>query len=139
MEKFLKINRNRKWLMPITTLLFLFALNFNVNAQALSTNKITKPAICSSSTPFKPGILIGTEVKVTDAYGSTCPNVTYEWQSASDASFKENLKRNLASTKDFNPGTVTKTTYFHRVVSIKCANPDASTSSTTPGIKITIQ
>ena len=81
--------------------------------------------------------IIVSTVTVTDALGSTCPNVNYEWQSATDEFFTQNLKANLANTKDYDPGVVTTTTYFRRVVLVECLS-GGGTKSATGGIKITI-
>jgi hypothetical protein len=128
----------KKMIAPLVLLFFFLALTINVNAQEISNNGITPPSVVTSVGAFNPGTLVGTTVTVTDAGGSTCPNVVYEWQSASDQRFLENLTTNLASTKDYNPGTVTATTYFRRVVTIDCTDPERSLISNTPGIKITI-
>ncbi len=128
----------RDMLKPLATLILLFALFTGVNAQVLSVNKISAPAVTEAVGSFDPGVLIGSAVTVTDALGSNCPNVTYEWQSATNEEFTENFKRNISKTKDCKPGTLTTTTYFRRVVKIDCLEPDRGTVSTTGEIKITI-
>lgn len=125
-------------LKPLATLFLFLVLIISVNAQVISTNGIKAPTIVSSATAFNPGVLTGTDVAVTNKGGSICPNVTYEWQSASDAAFTKNLKTNLAATKDYNPGTVTTTTFFRRIVAVECTQPERSARSIASGIKITI-
>jgi transcriptional accessory protein Tex/SPT6 len=127
-------------LKPLATLLllFVFALFTNVNAQVLSENSITPPALVTSVGAFAPGVITGSTVTVTDDLGSTCNAVTYEWQSATNSNFTENLQKKLASTKDYNPGTVLTTTYFRRVVTINCDNPKRYSKTECGGIKITI-
>jgi hypothetical protein len=140
MKKFYRTKRFRELLKPLATLilLFVFALFTNVNAQVLSDNTITPPSVVTSVGAFAPGVITGSTVTVTDALGSTCNNVTYEWQSATNSDFTENLTENLASTKNYNPGTVTTTTYFRRVISVKCNNPQRYSQTECGGIKITI-
>jgi hypothetical protein len=129
-------NHIREILKPLAVLFLFLALIVNVNAQVVSLNKITQPAVAASIGAFNPGVITGTAVTLKDA--GNCPGATYEWQSASDAKFTKDLKKKIATTKDFNPGTVTKTTYFRRIVRTACTNPEFSSTSTTPGIKITI-
>ncbi len=128
----------KKMIQPLVFIIFLFALFINVNAQVTSVNAITPPEIVISAVAFNPGLITGTAVTVTDNGGSYCPNVIYEWQSASDAAFTTNVITNLASTKDYNPGIISATTYFRRVVSVNCTGPARSAKSIA-GIKITIQ
>jgi len=137
--KRLNTNLNlKKMIKPLVLVSFFFALLINVNAQVVTGNFIKAPAIVTSAVAFNPGIIIGSAVTVKDAQGSNCPDVTYEWQSATNERFTENLKPNLAKTKDFDPGTVTSTTYFRRVVSLQCTDPERETVSKCGGIKITI-
>ena len=136
-----KLNINlslKKMIIPLGLVFFFIAFSIKVNAQEISNNGITPPTVVTSVGAFNPGTIVGTTVTITDAGGSTCPNVVYEWQSASDEKFSENLITNLASTKDYNPGTVTTTLYFRRVVTIDCTDPERSLISNTSGIKITI-
>ncbi len=128
----------RGMLKPVATLSLFLVFLIHADAQVFSVNKITAPATISNSVAFNPGVIIGTEVIITDNGGSTCPNVSYEWQSASDIAFTKDLRSNLAFTKDYNLGNVTKTTYFRRVVSVQCTDPERSAQSTAGGIKITI-
>ncbi len=125
-------------LKPLATLFLLFTLFTSVNAQVLSVNQITEPAVVTSVGAFAPGVIIGTAVTVTDAVGSTCPNVTYEWMSSTNEEFTENVKHNLASTKDYNPGTVMSTTYFRRTVKVACTQPNRAAETRTGSILITI-
>jgi len=118
---------------------FFFALFINVNAQVTSVNAIMPPAVVSSTVAFNPGLITGTTVTVTDNGGSYCPDIIYEWQSASDAAFTTNVVTNLAATKDYNPGIISTTTYFRRVVSVNCTQPERFAKSTASGVKITIQ
>lgn len=118
-------------------LTFLFFAK-NVNAQVISLNTITTPAIINGVGSLNPDILIGSNVIVTDNQGSICPNVSYEWQSATNESFTQNLVTNLAATKDYDPDVLIVTTYFRRVVSIKCTTPEREAISKCSGIKITI-
>ncbi len=131
-------SRLRKMLKPMATLFLLLGLIFTLNAQTLSVNKISAPAVVSSAIAYTPGTIVGTLVSLTDKGGSTCPNVSYEWQSSTDALFQGNISTNLATTKDFNPGKVSQTTYFRRIATVSCFSPQISASSTTPPIKITI-
>lgn len=138
MKRLNKSNRLWELLRPMATLILLFTLLVNVNAQVVTGNYIKAPAIVTSTVAFNPGLIVGSAVTVTDAQGSTCPNPTYEWQSATNEYFTENLVLNLANTKDYNPGTVTTTTYFRRVVSMQCTDPERETVSKCGGVKITI-
>ncbi|MFZ4401148.1 MAG: hypothetical protein ACOYO1_14010 [Bacteroidales bacterium] len=136
-----KLNINlslKKMITPLVPLFFFFALHFNANAQVLTGNYLTAPAVVTSTVAFNPGIIIGSAVTVKDAQGSTCPAVTYEWQSATNEYFTENLTKNLAATKDYNPGVVTATTFFRRVVSIQCTDPERESLGKCGGVKITI-
>jgi len=125
-------------LKPLAVLFLFLALMINVNAQVISLNKITSPAVVTHVGAFNPGIISGTAVTVKETGGTNCSGVTYEWQSATDGSFSKNLVTNLATTKDFNPGIVSRTTYFRRIVRAACTDKEVSASSTTPAIKITI-
>ena len=127
----------KKMIKPLVLVFFFFALMINVNAQVLSTDRIDAPAVVTSSVAFKPGIIKGTDVKITDMQGSNCSDITYEWQSATDDRFTQNLKTNLAITKDYDPGLVTVTTYFRRVSTLKCIGGRESVGAC-GGIKITI-
>jgi hypothetical protein len=138
MRNFYKKNRIREMLKPLAVLFLFLALIINVNAQVVSTNKITSPAVVVGTGSFNPGVIMGSAVIIKDAGDSKCPGVTYEWQSATDAAFTKNLKTKLAVTKDYSPGTVTRTTYFRRIVRSACTDPEMSSESATPGIKITI-
>ena len=138
MKIFYNKNRFRELLMPMATLILFFALCFNANAQVTSVNRITSPAVVTHVGAFAPGIITGSDVTITDNGGSKCPNITYEWQSATDANFTQNLKTNLANTKDYNPGTVTQTTYFRRLTTVDCTEPERGATTKTPAIKITI-
>ena len=126
MKIFYNKNRFRELLMPLATLILFFALCFNANAQVISNNGITSPIVVTNVGAFDPGIFIGSDVTITDNVGSTCPNVVYEWQSASDPKFTANLKTNLAATRDYDPSMVTTTTYFRRVVTVACTDPERS-------------
>ena len=138
MKNLYKSNCMKGMLKPLATLFLFLALITVANAQVITTNGIKPPAVVSSVGAFSPGVFIGSNVVITDNGGSTCPNVTYEWQSASDANFMTNVKEKLASTKDYNPGAVTTTTYFRRVVTVVCTDPERSLESKTSGVKITI-
>ncbi|MEI6695153.1 MAG: hypothetical protein WCO13_03705 [Bacteroidota bacterium] len=127
----------KKMIKPLVLVFFFLALMINVNAQGITPNSIKAPAVVSSNEAFKPGIIIGSAVIIKDNQGYRCPDATYEWQSASDEYFTQNFTTNLAKTKDYDPGTVTTTTYFRRVVTIACIN-GPETVSKCGGIKITI-
>ena len=127
----------KKMTKPMVLVFFFFALVINVNAQVLSADRIDAPAVVTSSVAFKPGLIKGSDVQITDRQGYNCPDVTYEWQSATDEFFTQNLTTNLAKTKDYDPGTVSTTTYFRRVSSLKCIDGPESVGKC-GGIKITI-
>ncbi len=127
----------KKMIKPLVLVFFFFALVINVNAQVLSEDKIEAPSVVTSSVAFKPGIIMGSDVKIIDKQGYNCPDVTYEWQSATDEFFTENLRTNLAKTKDYDPGTVSTTTYFRRVSTLKCIHGPVNIGKC-GGIKITI-
>lgn len=137
MKRFNKTNLLLKLLKPMATLILLFTLILNVHAQEISENSITAPAIVSAVGSLEPATIVGSEVKLIDAMGSNCSEIIYEWQSASDEFFQENLSKNLANTKDYKPSKITKTTYFRRVAFVKCDSGRANKSST-GGIKFTI-
>lgn len=139
MKKFFTNQILMKMITPMVFVLFFFALIINVNAQVLTTNGIKAPAVISSAIAFNPGLITGTTVTITDNGGSICPDVTYEWQSATDAAFTKNVKHNLAATKDLDPGIIAITTYFRRVVSVNCTKPERSAKTIASGVKITIQ
>ena len=138
MKKFYRTNRLREMLKLLALLLLFFTLSINVNAQVMTLNKVTAPSVVTGIGSLDPGVIVGSDVTVSDAQGSTCPNVTYEWQSASDEFFTENLKRNLANTRDYDPSVVTTTTYFRRVVTIECTSPQREAMTSCGGVKITI-
>lgn len=137
MKFFYNSNRFRGMLKPVATLLLFFALIIGANAQVLTANKIDAPQVVTAIGELDPGVIVGSTVTVTDDLGSSCPNIYYEWQSATDEFFTENLKTNLAKTKDYDPGVVSVTTYFRRVVLVECLS-GSGTKSATGGIKITI-
>jgi hypothetical protein len=101
-------------------------------------NSIKAPAVVTSIGTFEPGVIIGSNVILTDAPGNTCNEFTYEWQSASDEFFTANLTKNLANTKDYNPGKVNVTTYFRRIVKYECIETGRKVESKTGSVKITI-
>ncbi len=138
MKKFYKTSHLRESLKLIALLLLFFTLSNNVNAQVMSVNKITPPSVVTGTGSLNPDVIVGSTVIVTDAGGSTCQAVTYEWISATNEAFTENVVRNLATTKDYDPSVLTTTTWFRRIASAECTNPDRSASSATGGIKITI-
>jgi hypothetical protein len=137
MKIFYRSNCFRGMLKPLATLLLFFALIIGANAQVITVNKIEAPQVVTAIGALDPGVIIGSTVIVTDELGSSCPNINYEWQSATDEFFTENLKTNLAKTKDYDPGVVSATTYFRRVVLVECLS-GGGTKSATGGIKITI-
>lgn len=137
MNIFFKSNCFREMLKPVATLLLFFALIIGANAQVLTANKIDAPQVVTAIGELDPGVIVGSTVTVTDDLGSKCPNIYYEWQSATNEFFTENLKTNLAKTKDYDPGVVSVTTYFRRVVHVECESGSSSKGST-GGIKITI-
>ncbi len=128
----------RGMLKPVATLSLFLVFLIHADAQVFSVNKLTTPASISSAVAFNPGIITGTEVIITDNGGSKCPNINYEWQSASDIAFTKDLKSNLAATKDYNPGNVTRTTYFRRVVSVQCTDPERSAKIYSTSVNISI-
>ncbi len=122
----------------VLTFFICFGLFSNINAQTISANGITAPAITTGSGSLNPDKITGTNVTVTDSGGSSCSSVIYEWESASDRGFTKDVVHDLAATKDYDPGVITKTTYFRRVASVECVSPERSASSTCSGIKFTI-
>lgn len=138
MKNFIKLFNFRNMLKPMATLILFFSLIISANAQVVSENSITPPAEVSGTGSLNPGIIVGSNVTITNDLGSTCPNVKYKWQSATDEYFTQNFISNLANTKDYDPGILTVTTYFRRVVSVDCNEPDRGVESKTGSIKFTI-
>ncbi|MCX6231010.1 MAG: hypothetical protein NTZ33_05650 [Bacteroidetes bacterium] len=137
MKKFNKSNDLLQLLKPIAMLFLFFTLYFNVNAQVESENSIKEPLKLSSTGSFNPGVIIGSNVTLSDVSKNDNCTITYEWQSATDEFFTQNLTSKLAETKDYNPGTINTTIYIRRVVYVKCKSGMESKSST-GGIKFTI-
>jgi hypothetical protein len=138
MKKFTNLKLKRL-MAPLVFFLFFFALIINANGQTLTPNRVTAPAKISNMGAFAPGVLVGTDVTFNKGT-SKIPgcSVIYSWESASDQGFTKDVVHNLASTRDFNPGTISKTTYFRRVVSSDCPNEDFGAKTITAPIKITI-
>ena len=99
MKKFYKTSHLRESLKLIALFFLFFTLTVSVNAQVMSVNQITPPAVVTGIGSLNPDIIVGSAVTVTDAGGSTCQNVTYEWISATNEAFTENVVRNLATTR----------------------------------------
>ncbi len=138
MKKFTNLKLKRL-IAPLVFILFLFALIINANGQTLSANRITAPIKVSSVGTFSPGVLVGSEVIFTNGTTkiSGC-TVVYTWESASDQGFTKDVVHNIANTKDYNPGKISKTTFFRRIATSDCPNEDFGAKTITAPIKITI-
>jgi len=128
----------KKVIVPLVFIFFFFVLSINVHAQTISSNTIKAPMVVAGKGSLDPDIIKGSDVIVTNSEGSTCSAVTYEWESASDSGFTKGLENNLSTARDYDPGIITRTTYFRRIASVECTSPDRAASSTCSGIKITI-
>ncbi len=124
---------------PLVLFFFVFAFMLNANAQALNDNSITPPAVVSGNGSITPGTIVGSVANVTNgaAVSSACI-ITYSWESSYDGNFSTDVVTNLADTKDYNPGTLTRTTYFRRTVVANCPDLNFLGNSTTPRIKFTV-
>ncbi|MBZ4036054.1 hypothetical protein K6T82_14870, partial [Flavobacterium sp. 17A] len=83
-------------------------ITYNTHA-AITNNTITAPnttTFCGSGTP---GTINGSA-----ATGGTTTTLNYQWQSSSNNSTFNNI--NSATGQTYNPGTVSSTTYYRRVV-----------------------
>jgi uncharacterized repeat protein (TIGR01451 family) len=123
--------------------LFLSAVN-NLNAQGvsptMSLNSIEAVYDIRGCRPFDPKLLTGSDVVITNlgAQVFVCDQVTYEWESATNNAFTENVVHDLAFTRDYDPAPITVTTYFRRKANATCSDPDCSASSTSSKIVLTV-
>lgn len=141
MKKFLLNFKLKRLIAPMVFVLFLFALLDNANAQSISGNTISTlaPTVTTNSGSITPGTIVGSDVVIRDANKAVAKSkVSYLWESASDEDFTQNVKLNLATTRDYNPGTITQTTYFRRNVSISCDRLKCGGSSTSGSIVFTV-
>ena len=127
-------NRFVNVLKSLTLVVLFFTFAVNVQAQDANVNKLTAPQVVTAVGSIDPGVIVGNPVKVDDAN----TQVTYEWQSATDEFFTHNLITNLANTKDYDPGVVTTTTFFRRVVTIVNSEDGSKSVTKTSGIKIVV-
>lgn len=137
MKIFYRSNCFRGMLKPMATLLLFFVLIVSANAQTINEDRIVAPQVVTAIGSLDPDLIVGTVVIEKDASGNICPDVTYEWQSATNEFFTENLVTNLANTKDYDPGVLTVTTFFRRISKINCLDGSCSINKCS-GIKITI-
>ena len=140
MKKFCTNLKLKRFLAPMVFLIFLFVLLGNTNAQTATENSIKQSGKTVGIGSLNPSAIIGNEVAIINSSGkmSNC-TVTYSWESASDENFTVNVKRNLATTKDYVPGVITTTTYYRRIVNANCNDIRFESSSTTPCIKFTVK
>ncbi len=139
MKKFLTDSKLKKMLAPMVFIFFFFALLVNANAQSISGNFIKAPAVVSATGSITPGLIVGSDVVIRDANKAVAKSTTtYVWESASDPEFTKNVKLNLATTRDYNPGTLTETTYLRRNVIISCDRLKFGGNSTTEPILFTV-
>lgn len=139
MKKFLLNFKLKRLIAPMVFVLFLFVLLGNANAQSISENFIKAPAVVSATSAITPGLIVGSDVVIRDANKAVAKSkTTYVWESASDPEFTKNVKLNLATTRDYNPGTLTETTYLRRNVIISCDRLKFGGNSTTEPIIFTV-
>ena len=91
------------------------------NCSVVSSNTIgSDETICEGETP---STLTGSVPSVSPAVAHT-----YQWQSSTDNSIWNDITGEMA--QDYNPGALTQTTYFRRVVKLAGCPDDNSTSVT---------
>jgi gliding motility-associated-like protein len=106
------------------------AIKITVQDQII--NIIDTPVVnilCATGTP-------GTINGRTPTGGAGVGTYVYEWQKSTSPTFSASVTGNLATTEDYNPGTLTTTTYFRR----KVTSTDSVVCSTFSNIvKITVE
>jgi hypothetical protein len=119
MKRFIKTNHFFKLLKPIlATLFLLFTLAINVNAQSMTDNKITTPAISVGVSSINPGIISGNTVSLNniDCSGT----VNYQWQSSTSPKFLSPVNITGATSQSYDPPAISVTTYYRRVTTFNC-------------------
>jgi large repetitive protein len=135
MKRFNKTNLLIKLLKPMATLILLFTLAINVNAQSMTDNKITTPAISVGVSSINPAVISGNTVSLNniDCTGT----VNYQWQKSNNPNFTSAVNIAGATSQSYDPPAITVTTYFRRVTTFNCESKIYTNISNT--VRITVK
>jgi len=135
MKRFIKTNHLLIKLKPLmATLILLFTLIVDVNAQSMKNNLINMPTLSYGVGSVDPTEITGNTVTLS---GIECAaTVSYQWQSASDVRFTNPVNIAGATSQNYNPTVVYTTTFFRRIASFNCASTDYKNLSNTVMISV---